>query len=269
MYLGFNPQNGSEKIYRYENFLNATPVFDLMSEINPSPVIEVIPQNYRGDGSNSINDACVITGYPTLSYKNDVFNSWLAKNSEVISLQMQQKMFNYEIGAYQKGASMISNMLGIVTDPENMGTHFSNIINEGVDLVKTTKNTELDIAQTMAQVESQKLLPDQVTLSSSNATLLGYELMQENIFTRYSIKSQFARRIDKYFDMYGYLTNERKVPNIDNRPYWNYIKTIGSNIAADIPQGDLLAINNMFDNGITLWHDTQYFLDYTKNNKES
>lgn len=69
--------------------------------------------------------------------------------------------------------------------------------------------------------------------------------------------------------MYGYLTNERKVPNIDNRPYWNYVKTIGANIEADIPQGDLLAINNMFDNGITLWHNTNYFLDYTKNNKES
>lgn len=267
LYLGFNPQNGSEKIYRYENFLNATPKFKFYSEVNPNPLVEVIPENYRGDGTTSINDASVISGYPSLSYANDVYNSWLAKNSEVINLQMQQAMFNYEIGAYQSGGKMIGSMLGIVSDTENMGSHFSNTVNEGIDLFKTSINTEYDIAQKMAQMEAQKLLPDQVNMSSSNATLLGYELLNENVFTRYSIKSEFAKRIDSYFDMYGYLTNKVKIPNTNNRTYWNYVKTVGANILGDIPQTDLQAIKTMFNQGVTLWHDTTYFLDYTQNNR--
>lgn len=119
----------------------------------------------------------------------------------------------------------------------------------------------------LAQVERQKLLPDNANLSSSNATLLGYELADKNIFTRYTIKSQFAKRIDKFFDMYGYLTNEVKVPNLNNRPNWNYVKTIGANIIADIPQNDLQTLKNLFDNGITLWHNTSTFLDYSQNNR--
>ena len=119
----------------------------------------------------------------------------------------------------------------------------------------------------MAQIEKKKMLPDNVNLSSSNATLLGYEMIDKNIFTRYNIKRQFAERIDKFFDMYGYLTNSVKVPNINNRPNWNYIKTQGANILGDIPQEDLMQIKEFFNNGITLWHNTNNFLDYSVNNR--
>ena len=88
----------------------------------------------------------------------------------------------------------------------------------------------------MAQIEKQKLLPDKASLSSSNSTLLGYGKIHQNIFTRYSIQSQFAQRIDKYFDMYGYLTNNRKIPSLYSRSNWNYCKTIGANITGNIPQ---------------------------------
>ena len=47
IYLGFNPQNASEKIYRYEDFANATPSFKVMSEVNPNPTVCFIPQKSR------------------------------------------------------------------------------------------------------------------------------------------------------------------------------------------------------------------------------
>lgn len=128
-------------------------------------------------------------------------------------------------------------------------------------------NYDYSIKNQMAQIEQQKMLPDTGNLSSSNATLIGYNMIDKNIFTRYSIKAQFARRIDQFFDMYGYLTNEVKIPNLNNRPNWNYIKTIGVNIIGDIPQEDLQILRNLFDNGITLWHNTNNYLDYSKNNR--
>lgn len=267
LYLGFNPQNGTEKIYRYENFLNATPKFKIMSEVNPNPTIEVIPEYYRGDGETSINDSAIISGYPTISYKNDVYNSWLAKNSEIINLQMERGQFNFEVGAYQKGGQMIMDMLGIALNPAEGGKGFANIINNATDLLVSGKNYEYDIKQTLAQIEAQKLMPDQASLSS-NTTLLGYGLINENVFTRYSIKREFAEKIDKYFDMFGYSINTVKIPELNNRAYWNYVKTVDINILADIPQSDLLAIKNIFNNGVTLWHDTDYFLDYSQNNRE-
>ena len=119
----------------------------------------------------------------------------------------------------------------------------------------------------MAQIEKQTMLPDTANLSSSNATLIGYNLFEKNLFYVFNIKRQFAERIDKYFDMYGYLTNTLKVPNLNNRPNWNYVKTQGLNIIADIPQEDTQIIQNMFDNGVTLWHNPATFLDYSQNNR--
>ena len=96
---------------------------------------------------------------------------------------------------------------------------------------------------------------------------MGYDYIDNSIFTRYSIKRQFAERIDKYFDMFGYSTNTLKVPNLNNRPNWNYIKTIGCNVIGDIPQEDIETIKLLFDTGITLWHNPSTFLDYSQNNR--
>ena len=265
-YLGFNPSNGSQKIYRYEDFANGTPSFKLISEVNPNPSVYFIPQNYRGSTGDSMSDIASLNGYPTISFKNDVYNTWLAQNSEIMSIQMQQEQFNYEVNAVKGGINTVGNLVGNAVSGD-VGGALTGSINSGVDLASNDVNHEFYIQNMLAQVERQKLLPDNANLSSSNATLLGYELADKNIFTRYTIKSQFAKRIDKFFDMYGYLTNEVKVPNLNNRPNWNYVKTIGANIIADIPQNDLQTLKNLFDSGITLWHNTNTFLDYSQNNR--
>ena len=265
LYLGFNPQNGSSKIYRYEDFLNATPSFKLISEINPSPEIQVIPQNYRGDSGDSLNDNATIGGYPTISYKNDVFNSWMAQNSEIINLQMQQEQFNYDVESGKNLSNTIGGIIGN-TMSGNIGGAFGDLMGGSINQLQMTGNHDFYIKNQMAQIEKQKLMPDKVNMSSSNATLLGYDLFKYNVFTRYNIKRQFAEKIDKYFDMYGYATNNVKIPNLNNRSNWNYIKTIGSNIIGSIPQLDLQNIKNIFDNGVTLWHNPNTFLDYSQAN---
>ena len=271
LYVGFNPYNGSQKIYRYEDFSNATPVFNIMSEINPNPTVAVIPQNYRGASGDSLSDIATITGYPTISYKTDTFNTWLAQNGNILNIQMEQEKFNYNIDMTKKAVDLGTNIgmtagsiaTGGLINPSSIG----NAINSGIDMYALSQNHEFYIKNQMAQVEKQKMMPDQVNMGSSNATLMGYEKIDKNIFTRYSISSQFARKIDKFFDMYGYLTNERKLPNLNNRPNWNYVKTIGANIIGNIPQTDLQMIKNIFDNGVTLWHNSSTFLDYSQNNR--
>lgn len=273
-YLGFNPQNGTSKIYRFENFANGTPSFKVISEINPSPEVQFVPQNYRGSNGDSLSDNASLNGYPTISYKNDVFNSWLAKDAGIINLQMEQDRFNYDLSQKSNELGLLGNIGSMMTG--NLIGGYLGMAQQGANMAKNVKDYEYKIRNQMAQIERQKLLPDNASLSSSNATLLGYELFQNNIFTVYNIKSQFARRIDKYFDMFGYATNELKIPNTNNRPNWNYIKTSNANIIGktsndnitdNIPQQDLLLLKSFFDNGITLWHNTATFLDYSQNNR--
>ena len=66
--------------------------------------------------------------------------------------------------------------------------------------------------------------------------------------------------------MYGYKVNTVKSPNITGRRNWNFVKTINCNFDGDIPQNDMIIIKQIFDNGITLWHNPNTIFDYTQNN---
>ena len=81
-----------------------------------------------------------------------------------------------------------------------------------------------------------------------------------------SIKQEYAKVIDTFFDMFGYKVNIVKLPNLTGRTNWNYVKTIGANIEGDIPENDLNEIKTIFNNGVTLWHNPSTYLDYSQSN---
>ena len=286
-YLGFNPVSGNKKIFRFEDFKNNQPDFEVESEINPSPNVCFVPWNYKRQNNEQdykcTEEMSTMGGYPTISYKTDVFNTWLAQNQGILNLSMEQELTSYQ----QQTAN---NIMGLVQDAGNTGLSIANnavgdknganvggiigdifnsllgSISKGMNQGFSEKNHELNIAMQMAQVEKQKMLPDNANLSST-ATIMGYGLINDNIFNYYTIRRQFAEKIDKYFDMYGYKTNTLKIPNLNNRPNWNYVKTINANLVGNIPQNDLLTIKSFFDNGITLWHNPSTYLDYSQNNR--
>ena len=270
-YLGFNPSNGTSKVFRYEDF-SGNPGFSLRSEVSPSPSVLFLPKNYKGSSGVNVAECCSAGGYPTIAWHTDAFNSWLAQNQNMINLDIQERNYNDTIAATKKGIDIVGDMAnaassGMKMDLGGAASSLAQEAKDGLDLVSIGVNNEFYIQKQMAQIEAQKLLPNKGVIGSGNGTLLGYSLFNNDIFKNYSIKYQFAERIDLYFDMYGYKTNMVKIPNTNNRPKWNYIKTIGANIIANIPQRDLDIIKKMFDSGITLWHDSATFLDYSQNNR--
>ena len=81
-----------------------------------------------------------------------------------------------------------------------------------------------------------------------------------------SIKAEYARKIDEYFNAFGYQVNEFKNVQYTSRRSWNYIKTKGIAIEAQIPQADLQSIKDIFNNGVTMWHNPSTFMDYSQSN---
>lgn len=265
VYVGFNPPQGNSKIFRYEDFTSGTPSFKFISEINPNPTVYMIPQNYRGKSGDSLSDSATLNGYPQLASRVDVYNSWVAENTGILSIQQNQAYTNTMYDIAGGGAGLISTLASGASEG-SLGS-LGGVASGALNLYKTSANYDYYIQMVNAQKEKQAMLPDNVTLGGSNATLLGYGLMDNNIFTRYNIKYQFAKRIDDFFSMFGYQTNELKVPNINNRPNWNYVKTQGINLIGNIPNEDLENIKTLFNSGITLWHNPSTFLDYSQNNR--
>lgn len=68
------------------------------------------------------------------------------------------------------------------------------------------------------------------------------------------LKREYAERIDKYFDVYGYAVNQIKVPSLYNRPLWTYVKTKGCIVGGAIPDRYRVEICNIFDKGIRFWN---------------
>lgn len=193
---------------------------------------------------------------------------------------MAQREHNVRTQNFQSAIGMVGNLantIGVGSGKDEKGEYeqysvnaggIAGIANAGIGIYSNQKNYDYYQQGLMAEIEKQQLIPDTATMGSTNATLLGYNMFTtENIFSRYNIKSQFAQRIDKYFDQFGYLTNTLKIPNINNRPNWNYVKLAGANIIGDVPETDLQEIKSLFNEGITLWHNSATFLDYSQNNR--
>ena len=88
-----------------------------------------------------------------------------------------------------------------------------------------------------------------------------------------SIQEQYARVIDDYFDKYGYKTNLCKIPNQTGRRYWNYVQISASedigystNTTRSVPAGSMNIINNIYRNGVTIWHSHENLGDYLLTN---
>lgn len=66
-------------------------------------------------------------------------------------------------------------------------------------------------------------------------------------------RENLMRRIDAYFDRFGYKVGQLKVPNRSNRPLWNYVKTIDAHISAACAEAYIRGIEKMLDGGVTFW----------------
>lgn len=265
MYLATSAPDITNKIYKYENFDlyhagDNKIKFDIFSEFNPNPSLFFQAINYNGN--SNIAHSSVMTGYPTLAYSNDVFNTWLAQNQEIMDLNMSREYLNYgktsagNILEFLGGASsLLSGNSGGIT---KVGASLVSQVNAGIDLEYFAKNQ-------MATKNQVSLLPDEINIGSS-ATLIGFNKRSNDILVHYNIKPEFYKRIDKYFSMFGYTINEVKIPNTNSRPNWNYLKTSSINLTGDIPQSDIEILKSIYNSGVTLWHNPETFLDYSQSN---
>lgn len=270
IYMGLTPQNGNSQVLKYENF-TSNPTIKIISEMNPNPDVMIIPQNYNGKSGDSTNEASHLTGYPTISYQSDKFNAWLAQNQKALDISLEHERKTYGIQAASRGVSMIGNVgagIGAAASLD-FGQAVGSIFN-AVNTINQEQQAFEDynyfVKSQMVQKQAQSLVPSTANIGTS-ATLLGYNLLGSNLVQKYGIRREFAEKIDSYMDLFGYATNKVKVPNINNRPNWNYVKTIDCCINAIIPQGDLAEIKQLFNSGITLWHNTANFKNYAANNR--
>ena len=246
-YLLVSNGAGIDTIYHYEDFTSNTPKFKVIGDITPGCSTKCVPLNYMklSDSSsmNSYNYGVPGGKLPVCPWVNDAYTNWLVENG--VSMAVNTIASIAEIAV---GTGMIISGAGV---PMGAG-----LIASGVGGVANTLTENYKASKTPDQANGNVSVGD-VNYSAGKAGFTAYKL---------SIRKERAKAIDDYFSMFGYKVNTLKVPELNSRTKWNYIKTIDINITANIPQDDLQKIKDMFNTGITLWHDSSHFLDYSQTN---
>lgn len=248
---------GESALYHYEDFETEAVTFKVFGTITPSCSIRAIPYKYKHQTNEGLSndDLTWYEGiscgkFPQCSWDKDLYTNWAVQNQA-----------NIKLGLTQQGVNMGLGMLNGLTQALS-----GNVVGGVSNIIESPINGFMGIQGVMAQIEQHSIIPPTADGNINNGDITYAKSKLHFEAYPVQIREEIARCIDEYFSMYGYKINRVKNPNITGRSNWNFVKTIGINIEAYIPQEDLQEIKDMFNNGLTLWHTTQYFLDYSRSN---
>lgn len=247
--IGTN-NTGIETIYHYEYFADDPDPYEPTGFCNfqtygvicPGCSIKTVPLYYKNIDFN-YSEGIPLGKYPICSYSTDMYTNWLTLNSVNTAISLVGS--GIQIAA---GGILASTGAGALAGAGQIASGLTGI------------------ASTLGSIHQHSLMPRQAQ-GDVNTGDVTYSMGRNNFsFYQMNIKAEMVHVIDNFFSMFGYKVSTVKLPNITGRTNWNYVKTIDCNIVGDIPQVDLQKIKDIFNKGVTMWHNPTTFLDYSQSN---
>lgn len=252
-YLMLSNNTGENQIYKYELFNSNNCQFNIEGIISVGCSIKAYPINYNYTSTPSYTDRHIqrstnMSKLPTCSWKNDAYTNWLTANAVDLTIGV--------------GAGVVATIAGGAMIATGAGTV------AGVGLVTGGINSIFNSVKADYQAS---LIPDSVKGGSNQGDIV-FATNSTLLPTQFTIKAEYARIIDDYFQKYGYKINRIKSPNLTGRTNYNYVLIgTGENIGYPssnkyVPAESMEIINNIFRRGVTLWHNHANLGDYSLNN---
>lgn len=179
--------------------------------------------------NNNPNDVPIIT---------DLLSAYMQGNRNSIVNQQNQVMFNGVMGS-------IAGMLPTLDGQKG----------NGIGVVNSAGNAMLQMQALQAKRDDLRNVPPSIQKMGNN-TAFDYGNAQSGVFIiKKQITSEYRQKLEDFFKLYGYKVQRVKIPNFHTRSRFNYVKTIGCTITGNFANEDKVELCNIFDNGITLWHN--------------
>lgn len=293
---------GASATLDYDEFANSggtkvNPSFRVTGTFNGSGQIMCVPINYKGV-ENNYDYKIVISEFPQCGYTLDSYRAWLAGGGDIKQkvqvikgvgtgifglLGMAQSTNTAYNNAWNQNyqqrydqSTQGKNLSQGALNAVNVGaTNYANKNTSVVEaasnsfsaagvggLLSSVVNTYTDYKTTEFDSKSQPNIP--VGMTAGNV-MVGARKLNFRCY-EVDINATDARIIDEFFDKYGYQTNRLKVPNINGRKAWNYVKTRDCELVGNIPASIKASIIDIFNNGITFWKNGDNIGDYSQDN---
>ena len=276
--------SGNGAVFPFEYFTNKTRAdFTIKGTCMP-PVSGIIyPNNYKGVLSNE-DEKITISGYPLCSFSIDAFRAWLAQNTGALVAQgaplvvdavgaaingiragVRTAAVDAAIGGATGGVGLIP-MTALET--VSGGSITANPLRAGLNAFNNSLSDDWfqNALGMLGSIRDHYVKPPQAGGTLAGSVEFGAGIKNFLISSK-TIRAQFARIIDSFFDKYGYAQHTLARPNVQARPCWTYIKTAGCTINGSVPADDTKIIEAIHDKGITYWRHNVNFLDYSQNNQ--
>lgn len=240
-YLFVSNNQGSNNIYKYEDFNTKKCIFENQFSIAIGGSGRIVPKNYKGMATND-DEALALGKYPTCAWSSDAFTNWLTQNSVNMAVSL----------GLTAGAIAGTIATGGATAPALAGAVMSVAGN---------------IGNTIGQFYQASLLPN-ITGGQANGDVIWACNRNMFSFRQMRVKTEYLKIIDDYFTRFGYAIKSLAMPNITGRTYWNYVEIGASEEIGygEVPAKYMDTINNACRRGVTIWHNHANVGNYSLNN---
>lgn len=267
-YLVASNGEGSEQEYKYE-FFNTHPSatstgnyeFGVWGISGNQVQCHCVPVHYNGTLDYSYEYTLGMSHFPVCAWGIDSYNAYLA-----------QKNAYYEQDVAREGRTGLINVASSALKGamQGLASENSTIIGGAIGGAGAAAAGEL---QDMATLTANHLVDNTIRpelgtqmKGSLVSDLIFSQAQKRFIFHEKSITKNYAMMIDDYFTMFGYRVGQVGTPNMNARPYFTYVKTVGCDVGGNVPASDKKLIENVFDTGVRFWHNLSEMGDYSLDN---
>ena len=268
----FKYENWKANIGMPANSMNA--YFKLVGVGSGCPTLKLIPISHRGL-EEDLDSSCTYSRFPECAWVGDAWAAYWAQNKTTAAQavltaatgggasasffgginsarpvpSLETRETARELATAGKGAAAMR-VLSTLPGPSKLAG--AAIGASGA--ISSVLAKSADLANTPPQVHGQ-VMNDAFNIATEN---VGFRVMHV------TVREEYMRYLDWYFDVYGYKVNYTGIPNIHARKHYTFIKTIGMQITGPIPGYANREACEAFDRGITWWVDWGEIGNYTK-----
>jgi hypothetical protein len=247
---------------------------DFKNEYINSPSLDLLIKGSLGT-SNKVSYGIADYNYSASSLKNELSNETALINNTpsdvpIINDYLAAFLQGHKNSLQNQKSSLLfngmMNTLGsAVGGVASAGTgNPIGVASAGLNIVQGAGSTVLQLQGIEAKQKDIGNTPPQIAKMGSN-TSYDYGNNYNGVYViKKQIKSEYRKKLADFFNLFGYKTNEVKVPNFHTRQYWNYVETTSCIITGNFNNEDLQELKSVFDSGVTFWHTDDvgnYLLD--------
>lgn len=236
---------GQYRDYRWEYWNKGVDVvigdFHVHLTYMPPVTSACVPYRYKGE-VEAYSDGLTISNFPQCAWNDDTYKAWYAQHKATVAASLMSSIATTAVGATTALAT---------------GSFFGGSM---------AVNGLTQTATTLAELEDKTNAPPTVHAANLSDNMLAATLQYDFEAKQMCVKSEIAKIIDDYFELYGYKQDKIAYPDIKTRENWTYIKTIGCGLHGDLPADSINEIEKRFNSGIRFWVNPLRLGDYSMSN---